>query len=224
MVTDGPSELLGQVEIYHPYVIDGRTVALPQFIPGVPEYVTVARAESTADQLRPRLLENLDERNPALGFQPEAALTFDFYAAAGTAISETIVGLEGFANHFIGRRFDESETLELGETTYTRFDTYNLPINERFSDVLPAIVEAERPTSEPWWPKFRQIQRLAVLKRHSIFEAVKRHGLVGEIPLIQRLLNQEYSGAARMMLDVFEFYRPGWISLERAAVLPEPPS
>ena len=223
-ITDGPPELLGSTEIYRPYLIDGRAIALPKVIPGIPEYMTVARAEVAADQLRPRLLENLDERNPEIAFQPDAALTFDFYAAAGTAISETIVGLEGFANHFISRHFDEAETFELGETTYTRSEVYNRALNERLSDFLPVIVEVERPTNEPWWPTFRRIQGLAALRRHSVFEPVKRRGLDGEKALIQRLLDREYAGGARMMLRAFEFFSPSWISPERAAALPEPPS
>jgi hypothetical protein len=231
IVVDGPADLVGPVEIYRPVRLDGRTVALPAVIPGIAEYITVARAEAEANELRARLSDNLDETNEGVAFQTDATLTFEFYAASGTTVTEAIVGLEEFANHFIGRHFDQNERLQVEETAHSRSDVYDRPLNERFKSFLPVVINAERPgtvegaaTAQPWWSTLRRIQGLAALKRHAIYEPVERGGLVGEKPLLQRFVDAEYSGAARMLLDVFDYFMPGWISPERREHLPEPPT
>jgi hypothetical protein len=231
IIVDGPPDLVGEVEIYRPVTIDGRVVALPAEISGIPEYITVARAESEANTLRPRLTENLDSRNPDVAFQLDATLAFEFYAACGTTVTEAVAGLEGFANHFVGRHFDKTQILQLAGVEYRRSDIYDRPLNERFKAFLPPIINAERPgtvkappTSEPWWPVLRRVQGLAALERHAVSEPVGRRGLKDEKPLLQRFVDGEYRGAARMLLEVFDFFMPGWISPERQKHLPDPPT
>lgn len=223
-VIEGPPDLVGPVEIFRPFTIDGREVAVPVPLPGVPEYVTVARAEDEANQFRARLLDDLDESNQQMAYQNDPEVTFGFYASAGTTVSEAIVGLESFANHLLGGHFDQQETFELGERSYSRSEVYNKPLNERFSDFLPILRQVERPTNQGWWPTLRRIQGLAALKRHGVYEPVKRSGLEGEKELTQRFLDLEYRGAARMMLELFEFFVPGWVSPERLAHLPNAPA
>jgi hypothetical protein len=222
-VVEGPEDLRGPVEIFRPFVIEGREVALPAPLIGVSEYVAVARAETEANSLRERLLENLDVSDPQIAYQNDPAMTFGFYAAAGTAVSEAIVGLEAFANRLLGSHFDQHETLEIDDRVYSRRDARNKPINERLSDLLPRVRQVDRPTLEDWWPTFRRIQGLAALKRHGVYEALTRSGLTGEKEFIQRLIDGEYRGAGRMMLDAFEFFAPGWVKPERLAKLPQPP-
>jgi hypothetical protein len=232
-VTEGPPDLIGGVELYRPFEIDGRLVALPNVIAGIPEYMTVARAEAEANDFRARLLDDLEETNPQVAFQTSTEIAFGFYAAVGTAVTETITGLEGFANHFISRHFDNTGAFVLDDRSYSRSQVYDRPLNERFKLFLPPMIEAQTdrpgvaglsPSSEPWWSTFRRIQALAALKRHSVYEAVGRSGLAGEKELVQRFVDQEYRGAAKMMLDLFEFFVPGWISRERLAQLPPPPT
>lgn len=223
-VIEGPLGMTGPVELFRPFEIDGRSVALPKPLAGVAEYVSVARAEASADGLRACLLDDLDERNSQIAFQTNASLVLDFYAAAGTVVSEAIIGLEAFANHFVTGHFDSESTFVLGDASLTKRDVYNVPLNERFADVVPEILDVPRPTSAPWWPTFRRVQALAALKRHAVFDAVKRNGLEGEKELIQRFVDCEYRGAARMMLDVFAFFVPSWVSPERRADMPAAPN
>ena len=222
-VVAAPPELLGPVEIYRPFDVDGRLVALPRPLVAITEYVPVARAETMSIELRGHLLDELDERNGEIPFATNASLILDFYSSAGTTVSEAVIGLEAFSNHFISGHFDERETFEFGGNPLSRADVYNMPLNKRLADVLPAIQSVERPTSGSWWPVFRRVQALAALKRHGVFDPVKRSGLAGEKPLIQRFVDGEHRGAARMMLDIFEFFAPGWVAPQRAAELPSPP-
>ncbi len=225
-IVGGPRELLGDSELYRPYEIDGVVVSLPVVLPGVPEYVTVARAEANANDLRVQLLSDLEySPNPGFPpFQPNASLAIDFYASCGTAIMESVVGVETFANHFVSRHFDERPTFcTIGGKTLSRQEVYDMALNERLTHVLPVLQKTERPTNEPWWTTFRRLQRLAGLKRHGVYDPVEKKGLHGEKPLIQRYLDREYRGAARMMLAAFEFFAPEWISERRREALPELP-
>jgi hypothetical protein len=105
----------------------------------------------------------------------------------------------------------------------TRRRLSDLPLNGRLSDVLPEIVGRPAPTQESWWPTLRRVQGLAALSRHGVSHPIKRAGLVGEKSLTQRYCDREYRGAAGMMLDVFEYFAPGWIDEQRLGRLPRPP-
>lgn len=59
-VVGGPAELLGESVIVDEVVLDGQKLYVPRPLPAVAEYVAVARAESAANALRPRLLEATD--------------------------------------------------------------------------------------------------------------------------------------------------------------------
>lgn len=216
----GPPDLVGQELVIVDRVnIGGRTVDLPRPLPGVVEYAAVVRAETLAEELRPRLLQDLDERGP-VPFQPNTPLVINMQGAAATAITSAVAGLEAFANHHITRMVTPSSPAPIGALDELR----NAPINERFADVLPALLECQRPTSEPWWPTLRRIQRLAVLQRHALTDpASGARGLPGgESPLVERVANGEYVGAGNMMLSAFEHFCPGWIGGEKLAALSDP--
>jgi hypothetical protein len=234
-VTDGPADLIGdEVMVATRVFVDGMELHLPKALPGVLEYVTVAHAEHQANELRPTLWRDLDYRGPA-PYQPDATRVFEFLASAGTAVASAATGLEAFANHHLARicpppTDDANGDLVGPEATVPVFgepltfrQLTDKPLNERLGKILPELTQAPRPTSEPWWPKLRQIQTLAALNRHGITDPVRRKPLEGVKSLVQRLCDREYAGAAAMMLKAFEFISPGWIGAERAVSLPRPP-
>jgi hypothetical protein len=234
-VKDGPPDLIGnELVIVTPVFIDGIELHLPKALPGVLEYVAVAHAEEQANQLHATLLDDLDHRGPA-AYQPDAGRGFDFLVAAGTAVASAATGLEAFANHHLAgicppQRYDENgdpsgpepAIMVFGESLTFR-KLADKPLNERLGKILPELKQIPRPTSQPWWPKLRQIQTLAALNRHGITDPVKRKPLDGVKSLPQRLCDREYAGAAAMMLRAFEFMSPGWINAQRALNLPPPP-
>jgi hypothetical protein len=114
-------------------------------------------------------------------------------------------------------------TIEFAGTQRSFRELADLPLNERYANVLPVLLDVPTPTSEPWWSVFRRVQGLAALNRHAITDAVRRKGLAGSTKLVQRLCDREYRGAALMMLAVFEYFSPGWIGEERMSELPPPP-
>lgn len=102
-IVDGPENLVGsEIVVVTPVSIDGVELHLPEALPGIPEYVTVARGEAEANRIRPTLLADLNEMG-AIPFQPDASRRFDFYVSAGIAVTTAVAGLEAFANHHIAR-------------------------------------------------------------------------------------------------------------------------
>ena len=223
-VVTGPADLVGNTLVSVDEVkLTGQVVHLPASIPGVPQYAAVARAEAEANALWPRLIGGLDRRGP-IPYQPDAALVIGFQAAAGSAIAGAVTGLEAFSSHHLGRFAAPGQPVIYDGKPYTLRklrDAYSL--NERYAEVMPAVMGVSRPTQEPWWPTLRRIQGLAALDRHAVTEPARRSGLTGEKSLVQRLCDREYVGAAQMMLAVFEHFSPGWISRQRASQLPPPP-
>jgi len=235
IVEGGPSDLIGdELQAVVPVFIDGVEVHLPKPLPGVAEYVTVAHAEEQANTWRATLLHDLDERGPT-PYQSDATCCFEFLASAGTAVASGAVGLESFANHHVarfcppqpydatGEPFGPPPTVVVFGEELTFRDLTNKPLHERLGTILPELNGTPRPTSEPWWPKLRQVQALAALNRHGITDPTARKGLQGVKSLTQRLCDREYAGTAAMMREAFEFLSPGWIGAQRAARLPEPP-
>jgi hypothetical protein len=214
--------LLGEAVKVDLVSLGGTELLLPAALPGVAEYVTVAHAEAEADSLLVRLGADLDERGE-IPCQSDAPVVLGFYAAAGTAVTEAVAGLEGFANHHLGRYFDGAAELEHGGKTFDERTARDIPLNERLGMVVPTIAGRPRPTSEKWWPTLRRVQALAALRRHGVTGAVTRSGLEGEKKLVQRFCDREYAGAARMMLDAYECLSPGWIDEERLRQLPPAP-
>lgn len=223
-VVSGPGDLVGNTLVKVDEVkIAGQMVHLPASIPGIPQYVAVARAEADANALLPRLIEGLDHRGP-VPFQPDAALVFDFRGAVGSVIAGAVTGLEAFSSHHLARFAIPGEPVVYDGKPYTLPELRNaFALNERYADVMPAVMGVPRPTQEPWWSTLRRIQGLAALDRHSVIEPTTRSGLTGEKSLVQRFCDREYAGAAQIMLDVFEHFSPGWLSPERASQLPPPP-
>jgi hypothetical protein len=203
----------GEVVMVDQVRIGGRPIEFPRPIPGAPEYAVVVAAEATADELRPRLLEGLDLRGE-VPWQPNTRLVLDMRGAAGTAVTGAITGLEAFANHHI-LRTAASGTFVLGDREMTTEQAFAVPVNERYSEVLPVLLAKSRPTGERWWPIFRRIQALAVLQRHALHEPQRRKGLDRERSLAERIYNGEYRGAAALMVAAFEHFSPGWLSEER---------
>jgi hypothetical protein len=217
-----------------PVVIDGVELHLAKALPGVLDYVTVARAEERANQLRPILLEGLDYLGP-VPYQPDASRSIEFLATGGTVVASAVGGLEAFANHHLASFCAppmynlegelggaEPAVLVCGEELTFR-QLADKPLNDRLGKIIPELKQTPRPTSEPWWRKLRQIQALAALHRHGITDPVSRKGLEGVKSLTQRFCDREYAGAAAMMLSVFEFISPGWVGEQRALHLPQPP-
>jgi hypothetical protein len=130
-------------------------------------------------------------------------------------VTGAITGMEAFANWHISRVAAPANTVtiagELRELDYV----YNMPLNDRYADVLPELLAQPRPTQEPWWPKFRSIQALAVLHRHALYDSQERKGLSGERSLAERVCNGAYQGAAQMMLSAFEHFSANWFSKSR---------
>lgn len=223
-VVTGPADLVGNTLVrVEEVTITGQVVHLPASIPGVPQYVAVARAEAEANALWPRLMDGLDRRGP-IPYQPDAALVIDFQAAVGSATAGAVTGLEAFSSHHLGRFAAPGQPVIYNGKPYTLRELRNtFSLNERYADVMPAVMQVPRPTKEQWWPTLRRIQGLAALDRHAVTEPTTRGGLTGEKTLVQRFCDRGYLGAAQMMLAVFEHFSPGWISSERASQLPSPP-
>lgn len=190
--------------------IGGRIVDFPRPLPGAPEYATVVAAEFKAEDFRAQLLSDLDERHEP-PWQPNAPLVLDMWASGGTVVGTAMTGMEAFANHFI--------LANEGSLTDSVDHAFNVPINERFSDLLPALLDKPKPTNAVWWPVFRRIQRLAVLFRHALYGPQEGKGLAGNKSLAERLYNGEYVGTAAMMVSAFEHFSPGWLSEERREAL-----
>ena len=203
--------------------IDGHILTLPAELPGVPEYIAAARSEAEADGLRPALTMNLAFRGD-VPHQPDTRTVFGFYAAAGSAVTAAIAGLEGFANHHIARLAGAADAVDYAGRPYTRRELWDLPLNERLGDVLPALGCGRSPKQTPWWTTFRRVQGLAALSRHGITQPVTRRGLVGEKSMVQRYCDREYEGAAGMMLDAYTHFEPQWLDAERRDQLPPPPN
>jgi hypothetical protein len=65
---------------------------------------------------------------------------------------------------------------------------------------------------------------MAALSRHGVTQPIKRGGLAGEKSLTQRYCDREYRGAAGVMLEVIEYFSPGWIDARHLARLPPAPN
>jgi hypothetical protein len=222
-VIAGPSDALGLNIRVERVVIDGLELDLPKAHPGVSNYVSVAHSETRADSFRGQLVQALDHSGP-VPYQPNFGLVLDFQSSCGTAVAEAIVGVEAFTNHHLARFVPHGGTLTYNGRAYTLPQARDISINERVGEVLPSLYGKAKPTSEPWWPVFRRVQGLAALARHGVDEPVTRNGLTGEKPLLQRLCDREYSGAAAMMLNLFAYFEPRWVSPERLEQLPRPPN
>jgi len=158
-VATGPADLVGnQLVKVDEVTIAGQLVHLPAVIPGIPQYVAVARAEADANALWPRLTVGLDHRGQ-IPFQPDAALVLDFQGAAGTVIAGAVTGLEAFSSHHLSRYAIPGQPVVYSGKAYT-LKLREFTLNERYADVMPAVMGVPRPTQEPWWPKLRQIQGL----------------------------------------------------------------
>jgi hypothetical protein len=227
VVVGGPPDLVGAtIQVIDIVTIDGETVSMPRPIPGVPEYVSVARSEAAANALRPRLTENLERKGRTTPHQPDLDLVIEFQSAAGTAVASAITSLEAYSNHQLAgvtTPAGPGGVILYDGRPYTIHQVRNMALNDRYADVMPAVMGVSKPTQEPWWPKLRQVQRLAAFNRHAVTEPTGGKGLSGADSLLQRFCNGEYKGTAQMLLDAFEHYSPGWISPERLAQLPSPP-
>lgn len=212
-VVAGPEDLVGDtlliLDVVH---IDGRAVHIPRLLAGVPELVACRESEHRADELRERLLGTLVEQDPAL-WQPDTSLVIEMRSAADTAVTSAVVGLEAFCSHHVLRHLDqETGTVRYGSEELTPQEVRNrFSLDERYKLVLPALLDRPRPTHTKWWPVLRRVQAMAALTRHAVTEAVERSGLVGARSLAERIYGGEYSGAARMLYDCFEYFSPNWV-------------
>ena len=119
-----------------------------------------------------------------------------FYAAAASAVTAAVAGLEGYANHQIGRFASTTGTVEYRGEVRDRRALSDMPLNDRLGEVLPELTGVHSQTSEPWWQTLRRVQGTAALSRHGVSQPIKRKGLAGERSLAQRYCDREYSGAA----------------------------
>src|SRR4051794_19427696 len=94
-------------------VINGREIVVPQSLPGAAEFGSVVRAEAAADDLRDKMLAELDYR----GGTPAAhvGLALDYRERVGAAVASAAVGLEAFANFHIGRALGTDGEWDLGD-------------------------------------------------------------------------------------------------------------
>jgi len=220
----GPPEIAGhELVIIDSVTIDGRVIHFPRPLAGLPEYSAAAKAEADAEKLRPKLTEDLDERGN-VPFQPNTPLVFEMRSAAATTVTAAMTGLEAYANHQLSRFETEpgSGVINVAGEHRDLRELRNLPINERYRDVLPTLLDKAKPTSEPWWPTLRRVQGLAALQRHSVYDPQERTGLDGKRSLAERVYTGEYRGAASMMLAAFEHFSRGWVSPDRLEGLNDP--
>lgn len=198
-----------------------ETVHIPRPLPGVPELAAVAEAETKANQLLPRIVQGLVDEGPAK-WQKDATLVIEMRAAAESAVVTAMVGVEAFGNHHILRvAASNGGVINVGGRTMAPEEVFNLHFDERYRSALPAILGRPKPTQEKWWPALLRTNALAALTRHAIHEPVERDGLSGKRSLAERLYRGEYQGVSEMMLGVFDYFSPGWLSQERLAWLAE---
>jgi hypothetical protein len=94
VVQGGPGILPGDELVRVEQVeIDGQLLMLPAALSGIPDYIAAAESESKADELRPLLTGDLDVRGE-IPYQPNTGVVFEFYAAAASAVTAAIAGLE----------------------------------------------------------------------------------------------------------------------------------
>lgn len=215
-VIGGPPDLVGSgLVICDEVTINGRYANVPRPLPGVTEYVAVARAEARADELLKQLLGTLvPVDNPPALWQPDATLVVEMRAAAETVVTSAVVGLEAFASHHVRRLVTDPGVGTIaydGEEVTPQEIRNRFSLDERYKVVLPKLLGRSSPAQTSWWPLFRGVQGLAALTRHAIDEPIKRSGLEGEKPLAERFYTGEYRGAGQMLLDVYEYFSPGWI-------------
>lgn len=217
-VIGGP--LAGQRIVVVDEVSLGReTVHIPRPLPGVPEFAAVAEAEATAIDLLPRIVQGLIDEGPAK-WQKDATLVIELRAAAENAVVTAMVGVEAFGNHHVLRvAASNGGVVEVGGRTMTPDDVFNLHFDDRYRSALPAILGKGKPTQERWWQALLRTNALAALIRHAVHEPVERDGLSGKRSLAERLYRGEHQGVTEMMLGVFDYFSPGWLSEERLACL-----
>lgn len=210
-VLDGPADLVGdQLLLVEQVEIDDQKVLVPTALPGAADYIACLEAERRAEELRPRLVENLDTRGD-IPTQMDATLVFDVRANAGTALMAAATGFEAFANHHI-RRSTPVAGIDLGSGRLQDADELcERRLNERYSVVLPALLGTSSPAQRPWWKDFRRIQTLAAWARHSKNEQTRGAGLVGEANYSTRIYNGEYVGTARTVLSAFDHFSKDWL-------------
>jgi hypothetical protein len=223
-VVSGPPGIQPGDELVHvePVTIDGMAILLPVALPGVAEYVAAANSETEANRLRPQLTTDLDCRS-TVPAQLNATLALNFNAAAGSAATSAMAGIEAFTNHQITRIAGAAGEIHYEGVTRTPSELWQWRIDQRVGAVLPQITGRPMPKQEPWWGTFRRVQALAALARHGITDAYKKAGLSGEKRLSQRYIDREHRGGAGMMLELFEHFAPGWMGSARLRELPPPP-
>lgn len=152
----GPTDLVGDELIPIDLVeVDGIAIGVPRLMPGAAEWATVSAAEASADAYREAALRQLDRRGQIPCVDISAAVNFRLNA--GTAVASAGVGLEAYANFHLDRLS--------AETTAAAAER---PLNERYTEELPALFGVDPPTKEDWWPAFRRVQSLAALQRHAV--------------------------------------------------------
>ena len=222
-LTGGPADLIGHdLVIVDQFTYKGRQVHVPRPLAGVPEFVAVAEAEVKADELRRELMGTLADQGPAR-WQPDTTLVVEMRAAAESAVVTAVVGLEAFSNHHVSRLAEaQGGKVTVGSKQMKLEKVRELPLDDRYKVVLPALLGVPAPGREKWWQVLRRVQGLAALTRRAVHEPTKRSGLSGRRSLADFYLG-EYQGATRMMFSVFEHYSPGWIGDERLRAIGDMP-
>ena len=215
-VVSGPPDIVGDTLVIVDVVtLDGEAVHIPRPLAGVPELVAVAEAEKKAELLRQRLVSTLVDQGPAK-WQPDTTLVVEMRAAAETAVTSAVVGLEAFSSHHVARHVDQ----ETGNVTYhseqlTPQDVRELySLDQRYKLVLPELMSRPKPSGKSWWQVLRRVQGLAALTRQAIDEPVERSGLTGKRTLAERLYTGEFIGVTGMLFACFEHFSPDWVPAE----------
>ena len=198
--------------------LNGEPVWFPRVHPGVPELVSVAEAEQTAERLRHQLLATLVPSPGGPGQpkrQPNESLVVEMRSAAETTVISAVVGLEAFCSHHVAHCMDQATGSVMYRGEYlTAAAVRDRSLDERYKLILPEMLAKPTPTGEDWWPVFRRVQGLAALTRHAISEPVRRSGLHGEKALAERFYSGEFVGAAQMLFKCFEYFSPNWVPMQ----------
>jgi hypothetical protein len=230
-VIDGSEE---DLVIVWPVTVNGEEIHVPKLLPGVAEYSAAARAEGEANTLWHEVFEHLDY-SVGMPYPHDEERAVQFFVTASTAVTTCAAGLESFANHHLSRYcaplvYDDAgnpmpeATVNVGGNDYTFRELSFHSLDTRYRETLPELMSVSRPTGNPWWSKLMQVQALAALQRHGIWDPMRRSGLSSPPKsLAQRYCDREYAGAAKMMLAAFAHFDPAWIKQARMSLLPPPP-
>lgn len=207
------------------YTIDGQSVGLARGVAGLPEYARVARAEQRAKELRAQLLDDLDMRG---GIPYQAShIGVDWEEAASETVTVAVEGFEQFFGHWMTLKAggpDGNIKFEDHDYTLQELRRKHQPLDDRYKKVMPVLCGVDNPAQQDWWSLFKTVQTLATLRRHAIMEPFARGVLQDQVELVQRLIDGAHHGTAQLMLDVFNYFSPGWVEGERLVRLPAPPS